>query len=225
MGVNVVFVSEDDDFDPAKTPFMVVPAYQMMSRELVGKLERYAADGGHLIISTRSCLKDDRGHLWEAKIQQPIWKLIGGEIEYYDHLPAGRPGKVSFDGRTYPWHVWGTVVKPGKDAESWGTYEDQFYKGASSILHREFDKGSVTYVGAWSDGWELEYDLLRRVYGEELGELPFDLPPYVFVHYRQGLWLAVNYTDQVVELPAGKEAKLLLGGRKLPPAGVSVWRE
>ena len=41
--------------------------------------------------------------------------------------------------------------------ESWGTYEDQFYKGASSVLHRDLDTGSVTYVGAWSDDWELEY--------------------------------------------------------------------
>jgi beta-galactosidase len=225
MAVNVVFVGEDDDFDPARTPFMVVPAYQMMSRELVGKLESYVGNGGHLVISTRSCLKDERGHLWEARIQQPIWKLIGGEIEYYDHLPANRPGKVAFGGRSYPWHVWGTVVNPGSEAESWGSYEDQFYKGASCILHRELDKGSVTYAGVWSDNWELEYDLLRRVYQKELGKLPFDLPPYVFVHYRQGLWVGVNYTDKEVDLPASGGAKLLLGEPRLPPAGVSVWRE
>ncbi|MCH7226028.1 beta-galactosidase [Haloferula sp. A504] len=224
MGVNVVFVGDGDDFDPAGTPFMVVPAYQMMSRELVGKLEDYVAKGGHLIISTRSGLKDDKGHLWEAKIQQPIWNLIGGEIEYYDHLPANRPGKVAFGGKSYPWHTWGTVVKPGSTVESWGTYEDQFYEGASAILHRDPGKGSVTYVGAWSDDWELEYDLLRRVYGKELGKLPFDLPPYVFVHYRQGLWVAVNYTDQMIDVPAGGGAEWLLGGRELPPAGVSVWR-
>jgi beta-galactosidase len=224
MGVNVVFVGDGDDFDPGRTPFMVVPAYQMMSRDLVGKLERYVAKGGHLIISTRSGLKDDKGHLWEAKIQQPIWNLIGGEIEYYDHLPANRPGKEAFGGKSYPWHIWGTVVKPGRTVESWGTYEDQFYEGASAILHRDPGKGSVTYVGAWSDDWELEYDLLRRVYGKELGKLPFDLPPYVFVHYRQGLWVAVNYTDQVIDVPAGGEPEWLLGGRELPPAGVSVWR-
>ncbi len=225
MGVNVVFAGEGDDFDPARTPFMVVPAYQMMSKELVGKLEAYVAKGGHLIISTRSCLKDEQGHLWEAKIQQPIWKLIGGEIEYYDHLPAKRPGKVAFNGKSYPWHVWGTVVKPGKDVESWGIYEDQFYKGASSILHRDSGKGSVTYVGAWSDKWELEYDLLRHVYGKELGKLPFDLPPYVFAHYRQGLWVAVNYTDQPIEIPASKGKDYLLGERRIAPGGVLVWRD
>ena len=33
------------------------------------------------------------------------------------------------------------------------------------------EKGGVTYVGAWSDKWEMEYDILRRVYGKVLGKL------------------------------------------------------
>lgn len=225
MGVEVTFMTETDGYDPARIPFLVVPAYQMMSRELVAKLESYAARGGHLIISTRSGLKDERGHLWEAKIQQPIWNLIGGEIEYYDHLPSSLPGMVAFNGESYPWHVWGTVVKPGPDVDAWGVYEDQFYKGKSSILHRPLEKGSVTYVGAWSDKWEMEHEVLRRVYGKVLGKLPFDLPPYVFVQFRHGLWIAVNYTDKPAEIPLPEGAELLSGDRKLPPGGVLVWRE
>ena len=71
----------------------------------------------------------------------------------------------------------------------------------------------------------MEYDVLRRVYGKVLGKLPFDLPPYVFVHFRQGLWIAVNYTDKVTEIPVAKSAEVLSGDRKLPPGGVLVWRE
>ncbi|MEI6176729.1 MAG: beta-galactosidase [Verrucomicrobiota bacterium] len=225
MGVDVEFVTENDAYDPQRMPFLVVPAYQMMSMELVKKLESYASRGGHLIISTRSALKDQRGHLWEAKIQQPIWSLIGGEIEFYDHLPKERPGMVQYDGKNYPWHTWGTVVKPAPKTESWGFYDDQFYKGKSSVLHRKDGKGSVTYLGAWSDGWDMEYQILRRIYGQVIGKLPFDLPPYVFAHYREGLWVAVNYTDKVTPIPVPDSAEVILGGRNLPPAGVLVWRE
>jgi beta-galactosidase len=225
MGVDVEFVTEDDAYDPQRIPFLVVPAYQMMSMELVKKLESYASRGGHLIISTRSALKDQRGHLWEAKIQQPIWSLIGGEIEFYDHLPKERPGVVKYDGKTYPWHTWGTVIKPSPKTESWGVYDDQFYKGKSSVLHRKDGTGSVTYLGAWSDGWDMEYQILRRVYGQVIGKLPFDLPPYVFAQYREGLWVAVNYTDKVTPIPVPDSAEVILGERNLPPAGVLVWRE
>ncbi len=67
--------------------------------------------------------------------------------------------------------------------------------------------------------------LLRHVYGKELGKLPFDLPPYVFAHYRQGLWVAVNYTDQPIEIPASKGKDYLLGERRIAPGGVLVWRD
>lgn len=121
MAVDVVFLDPGDEFDPSVTPFLVVPSYQMMSRELIAKLENYTKQGGHLIMTTRSGLKDERGHLWEAKIQQPIWPLVGGEIQIYDHLPAGRPGKIEFGGVDYPCHVWGTLVDPRPGTEVWGT--------------------------------------------------------------------------------------------------------
>ncbi len=35
MGAHVVFITEDDDYDQSRIPFLVAPAYQMMSRELV----------------------------------------------------------------------------------------------------------------------------------------------------------------------------------------------
>ena len=175
-------------------------------------------------MTTRSGLKDERGHLWEAKIQQPVWPLVGGEVRFYDHLPADRPGKVSFGGEEYTWHLWGNVVKPAPGSETWGTYEDQFYKGDSAILHRDFGKGSSTYVGVWTEDWELEYDVLRRIYGKVAGDLPFDLEPYVFVDYREGLWVAVNYTDKKAAIPVPDGAEILLGEADLPPAGVLVWR-
>jgi len=225
MAVDVQFVDEGDELSPEKLPFLVAPAYQLMSLKLIAKLEDYVKRGGHLIMSTRSGLKDSRGHLWEDKIQQPIWSLIGGEIEFYDHLPASLPGKIGFNGTNYPWHVWGTVTKPASGTESWGLYQDQFYQGKSAILHRAFGKGSVTYVGAWSDKWEMEYQLLRKTYGKFAGDLPFDLPSYVFVNHRQGLWVAVNYTDKIFSVPLPRNSKVLVGDTKLPPGGVLVWRE
>lgn len=225
MAVDVEVVTETADFDPRRIPFLVVPAMQMMGLEVVRKLEDYAARGGHLILTTRTALKDPRGHLWEAKIQQPIWNLIGGEVEFYDHLPKDRPGVIRYDGKPHRWHVWGTVVKPSDGTESWGVYEDQFYQGRSAVLHRKTGPGSVTYVGAWSDNWDMEYQILRRVYGGVLGSLPFDLPPYVFAHYREGLWTVVNYTDQQAAIPVPDSAEVIHGSRTLPPAGVLVWQE
>lgn len=224
MAVEVDFLQEDDEFSPVTHPFMVVPAYQLMPREVIAKLETYVRQGGHLILSTRTGLKDSRGHLWEAKLQQPIWNLIGGQIEAYDHLPKALSGRVGHNGTSHTWHLWGTLVNPDQGTESWGIFEDQFYQGKTAITHRTLGDGTVTYCGVWSNDWELEHDLLRRVYSKS-ASLRFDLPPYVFVHYRQGLWTAFNYTDQPVDIPMPEDARILIGESKLPPAGVLVWKE
>lgn len=225
MAVDVVFLDPSDAFDADFTPFMVVPSYQMMSPELIAKLETYVKEGGHLIMTTRSGLKDDRGHLWEAKIQEPIWPLVGGEIEFYDHLPLGRPGMISFAGSEYPWYMWGTLIKPYENTETWGVFEDQFYKGTTAITHQNIGKGSSTYVGTWTTDWEMEYALLRKVYTRFAGDLPFDFPPYVFADYRDGVWVSVNYTDQTYTLPTEQQAEFLIGEQDLTPGGVSVWKD
>jgi beta-galactosidase len=225
LAVDVVFLDPGDTFDPQQTPFMVVPSYQMMSRELIAKLENYAKQGGHLIMTTRSGLKNEQGHLWEAQKQEPIWPLIGGEIPFYDHLPANHPGMVAFEGAEYSWHLWGTVVKPNPGTEVWGTFADQFYQGSAAILHQDYGQGSSTYVGTWSEDWEMEYAVLRKVYSRFAGDLPFDLPPYVFADFRDGFWVGVNYTDQTYQWPASKQARFVVGERDLPPGGVSVWKD
>lgn len=146
-------------------------------------------------------------------------------MQYYDHLPADRPGLVAFGGQTYPWHVWGNIVEPKTGTETWGTYQDQFYKGSSAILHKPHGTGSCTYVGTWTVDWDMEYQLLRTLYERYYGKLPFDLPPYIFVDYREGLWVGVNYTDQSYTLPAPTVAQFLIGGPELSPGGVTVWKD
>jgi beta-galactosidase len=192
---------------------------------MIAQLDGYVAAGGHLLITTRSGLKNEQGHLWEARIQQPIWDLIGGEIQFYDHLPSARPGKVDFEGAGHSWHLWGTVIEPRQGTETWARFADQFYAGKSAVLHREASAGSVTYVGVWSDEWALESKLLRKLYRHVVGDLPFDLRPYVFADYRDGVWVAVNYTDRVASIPVPEEAEILVGTPELDPAGVVVWRK
>ena len=88
------------------------------------------------------CLKDDAGS--PVGSEDPATDLEAdrwGDRVSTITCPPNRPGKVAFNGKSYPWHIWGTVVKPDQDVESWGIYDDQFYKGTSAILHRGSGQG------------------------------------------------------------------------------------
>lgn len=224
MGVQTTFIGDENVPSAKEYPFLVVPAYQQMSRELIANLTEYVRSGGNLVLSTRSGLKDEKGHLWETKIQEPLWQLIGGEVSFYDHLPAQYPGELLFEKQKYPWHIWGEVVTPYTDTQSWAVYDDQFYKGKSATTHHQMGKGSVTFLGAWSDDAEYEYQHLRKLYELKVGALKFDLPEYVFVEWREGVWVAVNYTAQAQGFSKGKYQNILGNYQKIAPGMVAVFK-
>lgn len=144
MGVQVDFIQEDMEWSVDEYPFMVVPAYQTISKETINRLQKYVDEGGQLVLSTRTGLKDPNGHLWEMKLQEPIWNLIGSEIQIYDHLPAAHPGKISFENESYSWHTWGTLLSPKTGTKSWASFTDQFYKDSPAVTHKNNGNGSVT---------------------------------------------------------------------------------
>lgn len=225
MGVAVDFVQEEMELNAETHPFLVVPAYQILSKYLIQKMQNYVDQGGHLVISTRTGLKDPNGHLWEEKLQEPIWDLIGSEIEIYDHLPAEHPGKVSFNQQEYTWHTWGTLLKPQSNTDVWANFADQFYKNTPAVTHKKQTKGSVTYLGVWSNDWELEYQVLRKLYQDHTNISLYDLPPYVFANYREGVWVATNYTAQDYQLSLKKGSQILFGATTIKPGQILVWEE
>ena len=223
MACPVVFIAETDSFDVKKFPFMVAPAFEMVDQNVIRKWTKYVSDGGHLVLSVRTGMKDNDSHLWETMLQQPIWKLIGGKVDGFDQLPPSMSGSIDFDGQKIPWNVWADQLTPDKNTEVWASYADQFYAGKACVIKRNLGKGSVVYVGAESKDKVLEEKVLRKLY-TETGTKIMDLPDYVFVEWRDGYWVAVNYSSEKYELEISAKQYFLQGNKTLLPGGVAVWK-
>jgi hypothetical protein len=79
--------------------------------------------------SCRTGHQNEQGHLWQAQYAEPIYELIGGEIESYDLLQTYDPG---------------TIVMAGQVG---AIYTDDFYTGKTAVSFHQQKKGSVCYVG------------------------------------------------------------------------------
>lgn len=224
LGCKVTFLQESDSFRVEEYPFMVAPAYVMVDDKIVAKWTKYVRDGGHLVLSCRSGMKDNNGQLWEKMLQEPIWPLIDSKIAYYDHLPPSTTGIIQFDGKDYSWQVWADIIIPGPEAKVLAVHKDQFYAGTPVIVRRTLGKGTVTYIGTWTKEGELERMVLREVY-TTAGATILDMPRYVFTEWRDGLWVTVNYASVNVEAPVHSGAEILLGQKILAPGGVCVWKQ
>jgi beta-galactosidase len=224
LGAPVDYVGEDADF--SAYPFLIAPAYQLVDAALVEKWSRYVEAGGHLVLTCRTGEKDKNGHLPEAPWAGAIAPLVGADVRMSDCLLADARGRVRMGGAGYEWNRWADVLEPraGEGAETLAVYADQFYAGKAAVVIRRLGRGTVTYLGVDTLGGKLERDVLRAVYARA-GARVADYPPGVCVEWRDGFFVAVNYSSRAFVVPVGPGADLIFGSNPLPPAGVLVWRE
>jgi len=221
LTVPVDIVGEDRDL--SAYPVVIAPAYQMVDSVIIAKLKKYVENGGHLILTCRSGLKDRNGHFFEAPWANSITSLIGAKIAMYDELSADTKANVAFNQVNYTWNVWGDILEPYYGVETWATYADQFYAGKASVTHRKAGKGTVTYIGTQTNDGKLEKEVLKKVY-DSAGISIEEQPEGVMVNWRDGFWVAINYSSVKVNINIPNNAKIIFGTRTLPVAGVVVWR-
>jgi beta-galactosidase len=221
FGAPVDFVRDTTNF--ANYPVLLVPAYQMIDQQMIDKLTSYAENGGNLVMTCRTGLQDRQGHLWEAKFAQPIWKLIGGEIQSYDLLMPHSPDKIKFNNQDYAWTSWGDLLKPDKGTETWATFEGDFYAGTPAVISHKLGKGTVTYIGVDSQSGDLEKQVLTKLYKQQ--NIPIEnYPEGIMVEYRDGFGIAVNYSDKVYQMNLPANAEILIGAKAMKTADVLVWK-
>jgi beta-galactosidase len=210
--------------DFSQYPFVIAPAYQLVSEELVQRWKSYVENGGHLILTCRTGQKDMAGHLREAPWASAILPLIGAKIPIYDVLPAFVNGHVTSFGTRYAWGSWADTLEPDSGTEVWATYADQFYAGKAAAVNRKMGKGTVSYIGVDTLDGELERALIHKIYAEA-GTKPANLAPNFLVDWRDGFWVATNFASQTEKIPAGAGAQVLVGEREVVPGGATVWME
>jgi beta-galactosidase len=157
-------------------------------------------------------------------LQQPVWNLIGAKIEDNDQLPPGRKASVKAFSQNFKWNIWGELLSEYQGTEVIARYDDQYYAGTPAAVTRKTGKGTITYVGVWTEKGGLEKQILRSIY-QRAGANILDLPNYAFVEWRDGFWIGVNYTSDNVTLPVPEKAKMIFGDKIIKPGEVAVWME
>ncbi|HEV2762691.1 MAG TPA: beta-galactosidase, partial [Pyrinomonadaceae bacterium] len=221
FGAPLDFVSEGQDFSAYAV--LVAPAYQLVDEELVRRWTRYAEQGGHLVLTARTGQKRRNGQLWEGPWAAPLHPLVGAEVSFFDLLLEDGKGEVTSHASAHAWNVWADVLMPRPGTEILARYSNQSYAGQAAVTHRRLGRGSVTYVGVHTKDGRLEREVLREVY-RRAGLATEDYPEGVYVDWRDGFWVAVNYSSRPAALALPKGAEVLHGGLPLKPADVLVWR-
>lgn len=199
---------------------VIIPAFELVDDVLIQKWTNYVEQGGNLILTLRTGVKDRNGHIFRSGWAEKIYPLIDASIDDFDHLLPHMKGEINALGSIYYWDNWADLVNAKDSKNILATYKDQFYAGKSAVVTNKIGKGTVTYIGVDTDDATLEKDVLRRVY-HQLNISTENYPEGVYVQWRDGFMIAVNYSseDYILE----NKANYLIGDKVLEPADIAVW--
>lgn len=140
LGTNPVCGSENMIDNKYKVIYM--PAYIMVSDEVKEKLTNYVKNGGTLVLTYRSGVKDLNNNIVPLTPPGKLSELAGIAVKEFDSSPA----EVSLSNGYGKSSLWRDILE-NKTADVVAVYETEYYAGTPAVTVNSFGKGKVWYIG------------------------------------------------------------------------------
>lgn len=229
---NIDFVSPTADLSKYKLVF--APQLALMDEKLAERLRHFVEQGGVLVMSAHSAIKDRDNAFTTETIPVGLTNVFGVELDSFQtYQPSSRAGNaVRFDdSATLPAQVFAEVLHP-TTARSIGWWERDYFKDTPAVTEQPFGKGKAIYYGSLFNLDAARY-LIRRYAGETgLKPLLTDGPSQVEVTCRTkgatDFYFLLNHGDSPATVNVGNGFSDVLTGTTatakltLPPFGYRV---
>jgi len=230
LGVSADVISTSADFSDYK--LVICPPLFLLGDELAARLVRYVADGGRLIVSARTGVKDQGNIARTEPLPGPLAGVLGVLVEEYDAIGEGANVIELRDGARFRATIWCDVLRDD-GAQVVARYIRDFYARRPAITAHCYGNGKAYYVGTMPE--ERFYRHFLRGIVEELA-LPHvpGLPKGVEVARRQGdrgtIMVLTNLSPQTQQVALKDPCEdlharaIVTRGVTLEPFGVRLLR-
>lgn len=148
--IPVDFVRDDGEFDRYK--LLVAPLQYLMNPELEERYFNYVKNGGHLVLTMRTGVKDDTNLcMTDRELPGRLSELTGSEVLDYDCL-RNAIVSVIFQNNGYTARKWCDLMAVKEGVKVLAAYNSEFYAGEPCITENTYGKGRCYYIGTEPDG-------------------------------------------------------------------------
>jgi beta-galactosidase len=229
--INVDIISADESLNGYK--LIIAPALLIPDGERVAQLKEFVKDGGYLVLTARTGMKDEFNALLPSRQPGSLAEIAGVEVEEYYALLNPIPVKGNlFQGTSKIWAERLKILDPNltipvaRYGAANGWLDDQV-----AITVHPYGKGMVYYVGAYLD--EVSQQKLMDQILSTAGIQSVQTPSGVEVRTRINskgteIFFVINHSrsEQMISLPwpahdhlNRQEVKEKI---KLPPYGIMI---
>jgi beta-galactosidase len=199
---------------------VVAPTLYLADDELASRLTAHVRDGGHLLATIRSGVKDRHNKLHAELPPGPMSDLVGATVERHESLPDTLDTRVTYRGTEYAYRTFGEWLT-ADHATVRGRHASGVADGEPAIVERSVGAGSVAYCGVWP-----REDLAGAVTTallERAGVAHTDpLPAGVRLAERDGYMWVLNFGPNSVRVGAPSDGGWTVGGAVVDPFDVGV---
>ena len=140
------------DVDLSQYKLVVAPALNLITAKEAANLAAYVQNGGTLVLTPRSGMKDDDNALWPQLQPGPLADLLGGDVAEFYALakPVAVTGALLHSEGT----IWGErleVTSPDTQVLLRYGAGNGWLEGQPAAITRHVGKGSITYIGTVLD--------------------------------------------------------------------------
>jgi beta-galactosidase len=236
VGVDIVQPTADLD----RYHLVIAPALYVLGEEAADNLRRYVENGGTLLVTARSGVKDEANAVVNLPLPGLLADVCGVEVDEYDALhrdvkvplELALPGSAPAAQAAHSW-LWCDVLTP-ITSQVVARYQGEYYAGRAAITLNHFGQGQAVYVGTLGDE-----DLIDRVVGWLVAFASvspvLNAPEGVEAVERwkggRRLLFLLNHTDQIHDVTIPQPSTDLLTGQvregqiALEPKAVMLLRE
>lgn len=137
--------------DLSRYKVVVAPAFYILPDEVAENLERFAENGGTVLLTARSGVKDEANAVVAQKLPGRLAELAGVTVAEYDSRPSWSENPLAAEGEALAGAeltgtVWADVLEP-TTAEVVARYSQEYYAGEPAITLNRYGKGNVVYAG------------------------------------------------------------------------------
>ncbi len=182
LGMNVDVISGGEDLSGYR--IVCAPEMYVADREASEKLHSFARDGGTVILTARSGVKDIHNNAVMEPLPGIYRDMAGAYVSEYCPVGRDRVGVRFSDGAVLSGGQWCDILET-EGAETAAVYDGEYFRGKAAVTRFRYGKGTVYYIG--TVGEQALYDRVVAEAVKEAGAAYIPgLPPGVEVTVRSG---------------------------------------